>query len=277
MDNTNRFYKKNVVITGGSSGIGFEIALQFAELGANLFLIARNRERIEKAQYDIHDIAGKEIKVHILTADVGIREEIESSIHRVGKEHGGIHTLINNVGISLWGTLENNSIEELERVMRINYFGMLYAIKAAWPYLKAAGDGHIGFVSSVSGYLGAIGYGSYSPTKFAVTGLAECLRMEAADYNIGVTIVFPPDTDTPMLAEEQKHTLPECKALSTTSGSMSAREVARRFLDGICNYQFEVFCNWESRWLRIWKAIWPSRYYRFLDDVVAKDRRRRAV
>lgn len=268
-----RFSGRNVLITGGSSGIGLEIAKQFAAMGAHLFLVARNPGRLEQASREIK-AHGPGVKIATFSADVGSREQITGVVREVADGYGGLSVLIANAGTSFWGKLEDHAPEELEYAMRVNYFGMVYAIQAGWPYLKEA-QGHIGLVSSVGGYLGAFGYASYSPTKFAVTGLAECLRMEAADSGVGVTVVFPPDTDTPMLQQERERALPESKALGRHSGVMAADVVARKFVDGIVDYRFEVICNLESKLLRVWKALWPRRYYKFLDDIVDRDRRRR--
>ena len=270
-----RFSGKNVLITGGSSGIGLEIAMAFGRLGANLFLAARNKARLDEAEKKIRDRVGTDVQVYAFQADVSVREQIEAVIHQVGNGDGGLHTLINNAGVFLPGLVEDNTLEDLERIMRVNFFGMLYATKAAWPYLKAAPNGHLGFVSSVAGYTGMIGYGAYAPTKFAVAGLAVCLRMEAADYGIGVTIVFPPDTDTPQLHYENENTLPECLALKQSTQVMRPEVVAQKFVDGIINYQFEVLCNFESKYIRWVKVIWPGLYFKILDDIVAKDRRKR--
>lgn len=272
-----RFRGKNVLITGGSSGIGLEIAVAFGKLGSNLFLLARNQARLDEAKQEIKHKVGAEIQIVTFQADVSVQEQIETVMHKVGSEYGGLHTLINNAGIFLPGLVEDNTIEDLEHIMQVNYFGMLYAVKAAWPYLKAAKNGHIGFVSSVAGYIGAIGYGAYTPTKFAIAGLAECLRMEAADHNIGVTIVYPPDTDTPQLHYENEHTLPEAMALKQNSKVISPRTVAEKFVDGICHNRFEIFCNFESKFIRWIKVVWPGLYFKVLDDIVAKDRRRRGV
>jgi 3-dehydrosphinganine reductase len=175
------------------------------------------------------------------------------------------------------GRVIDTTPEDLEHIMRVNYFGMLYATKAAWPYLKAAGDGHIGFVASVAGYLGMIGYGAYAPTKFAVAGLAECLRMEAADDGIGVTIIFPPDTDTPQLKYENETALPETLAIKQGAGVMAPEAVAEKFVRGIVNGRYEVFCDFESKFFRWIKVTWPGLYFKVLDGIVAKDRRRRGI
>ena len=272
----NRFSGKNVLITGGSSGIGLEIAVEFGKLGANLFLVARNNDKLRDAKASIQPRVGRNVEIHALQADVGVREDIETVIRQVGEKYGGLHTLINNAGVSLVGLLEDIPVEKIEQNLRNNYLGMLYPLKAAWPYLKKSGDGHIGFVSSIAGFLGVIGFGGYAPSKFAVTGLAECVRMEAADYGIGVTVLFPPDTRTAMLQYERDNAPPESQALSKTAQVMAPDAVARKFVQGISKHRFEVICNVESRLIRLTKALWPGLYFKSLDAIVARDRRRRS-
>ncbi len=273
---TERFRRKNVVITGGSSGIGLEIAGRFAGLGAQVWLLARSTDRLNQAVQTLRTEYGGQISVFSIAVDVTDEAAVTGAMNEIGEKHGGIHTLINNAGTMICGRFEDNSPEELAKVMDVNYGGMVNALKAAWPYLIHSGDGHIGFVSSVAGYLGAIGYSGYAPSKFAVTGLAECLRMEAAEYGLGVTIVFPPDTDTPMLAFEHENTLPESRALSKNASVLQPAHVATRFVEGIIRNHFEVFCNIESRFIRLVKIVWPTLYFRIMDRIVEKDKRQRA-
>lgn len=274
--NKNRFSGKNVVITGGSSGIGLAIAQEFGNQGAHLFLVARNKEKLEEAKKKLLQSLPSSVEIELFQADVSVRPDIEEVIHTIGHLPGGIHTLINNAGTGLTGKFEDIKIEDLRSLMDTNYWSAVYATQAALPYLKKSGKGHIGFVGSVGGYMGAIGYSSYAPTKFAMTGLAECIRMEAKDAGIGTTIVFPPDTDTPLWHWEQAHTLPECKAFSKTVKLMSPQAVARKFMKGIEKNRFEVLCNSESKLMRWIKTLFPSYFYKMIDGIVEKDRKQRA-
>ncbi|MDH4129116.1 MAG: SDR family oxidoreductase [Spirochaetota bacterium] len=267
---TNRFLNKNVLITGGSSGIGLEVAIEFGKLGANLFLVARNKDRLLLAEQEIKSRINNNINIYSFQADVAQREQIETVINRVANEFGGIHTLINNAGIIICDRFENILIEEMEKVMKINYMGMLYALKAALPHIKKFNDGHIGFVSSVSGFIGTIGYSAYSPSKYAITGLAECVRMEVKEYGIGTTIVFPPDTNTPMLKYENENAIPEVKALKAKAKVISADKVAQKFVKGIIDRRFEVICDFSSKLARIIKGLKPSILYNAIDNIVKK-------
>lgn len=268
------FYRKNAVITGGSTGIGLATACQLASRGANLFLIARDAAKLENAQNQIRQQFGANYPVHIISADVSIQTEIESAIHTIAKSHNGLHLLINNAGIPCCGRFEDIAVKDLDYSMRVNYYGALYATKAAWPYLKSAG-GHIALVSSVAGYTGLIGYSGYAPSKFALAGLAECLRMEAKDDGIGVSVIYPPDADTPFLKKEREHTLPECLALSKNAKVMSAEDIALALVKGIESRKFEILCNTESWGIRMLKTMLPNLYFRIVDQIVTQDRKKR--
>jgi 3-dehydrosphinganine reductase len=272
----NRFKNQNVVITGGSSGIGLAIAEEFAKLNAKLFLVARDAPKLATAKAKIAQAYPSVQVIETFTADVANEAEITQVIQSIGNNFGGIHTLINNAGTGACGRFEDVDMDTLQAMMNINYWGSVYALKAALPYLKKSQNGHIGFVSSVGGYLGAIGYSAYAPTKFAITGLAECIRMEASDNGLGTTIVFPPDTDTPLWHWEQEHTLPESKAFSKNVKLMTPESVAQKFVKGILNYKFEVICNFESKMMRWMKVNLPKTYFGMLDGIIKKDRAQRA-
>ncbi|MCP3928400.1 MAG: SDR family oxidoreductase [Bacteroidetes bacterium] len=268
-----RFAGKNVVITGGSSGIGLATAKEFINLNANVFLLARNVERLEIAKKELQAISSKQIQVHTFPVDVSDKNAILATIEEIGSKFGGIHTLINNVGTSVHGRFEHLKLEDLEYVLEVNYLSCIYAIKAAFPFLKEAKNGHIGFVSSVAGYLGLIGVSTYAPTKFAMLGLAESLRQEMAEHDIGMTVIYPPDTDTPLLKRSLKNALPETKALSKKAKKVSPELVAQKFIEGILNKRFEVYCDFMSRPYRIIRTLFPRFYHNGTDRIIAKSKR----
>ena len=272
---TSRFKDKNVLITGGSTGIGLAVAKEFGKHGANLFLVARNPERLKNAQKEISETIPQAGKVVVFPIDVSIQKKVENSVQTILDHHGGIDILINNAGISICGRIEDHSSEDHEKVLRINYLGSLYTLKAVYPHLKTKPGSHIGFVSSVAGYLGVFGFSAYAASKFAVTGLAESIRNEAKDYGIGVTMIYPPDTDTPMYHQDIDSKLPECIALSESAKLVQPEEVAQKFLKGILKNKFEVFCNTESRLIRMLRFVLPSVYFKAVDGIIEKDRRKR--
>jgi 3-dehydrosphinganine reductase len=269
---SNSFYhNKVVVITGGSSGIGLAVAKEFARRYARITIISRDIEKLKVAQSAIQKING-EIVVDIIAADVSLKEQITAAIDAVGIKSGTIDVLINCAGIAAHGRFADLTNEQFEKTLQVNYMGVVYASKAAWKYLKAA-KGQLSFVSSVAGYLGLIGYSNYAPTKFAITGLAECLFYEGRDDNIRVSIIYPPDTDTPLLHNERQNTLPECLALSKNIEVKTPEEVAMIYIRGLQKNRFEIYCDFNSRLIRSFKNNLPKVFALAKDMVIKKSRK----
>ena len=144
-----------------------------------------------------------------------------------------------------------------------------------WKYLAAA-KGRIAFVCSVAGYIGLIGYTAYTPSKFAMTGLAECLRMEGKRDGIKVSILYPGDTRTPLLEYEHQHALPETLEINKGIKVKDPDEVARLFQKGVESGKFEIYCDVESRFYRIFKTLMPNLFYRIIDRSAERGRSLRA-
>lgn len=263
---------QNVIVTGGSSGIGLEIARELGRLGANVHLLARDVQRLEAARQSLLAQLGSDAPVRTHAVDVTDQTAVSASIRDIS-DSGGLAALVCNAGIMRVGRFENLSADDFETVLRTNYLGTLYSIQAAWPYLKAATDARLGLVSSVAGYTGIYGHTAYAPPKFAMTGLAESLRMEGRP-NVRVTIVFPPDTDTPMLQYEHTHAPVETRAITAGASQLPAAVVAKKFVAGMVRGDFEVYCNVESRLIRVMKGVFPGVYYRLLDRLADKGGRR---
>jgi 3-dehydrosphinganine reductase len=187
----------------------------------------------------------------------------------VGANYGRIDVLVNCAGYINCGRFTDQATEDIEQCLLVNYMGAVNASKAAWEWLQQS-KGQLAFISSVAGYMGLIGYSSYAPPKFALTGLAECLRMEAARDGMSVSVMYPPDTDTPLLEYERKYSLPESRALSENIKVVSAEKVAAKFIQGFREKKFEIYCDFNSRFLRAVKNNFPSLFYFMTLQVVKK-------
>lgn len=263
----NNYKEKVVVITGGSSGIGLALAKEFAQQQAKLVLVARDITKLTAAKICIEK--SNNTNVLIFSADVSDNDAIKSVINETGERLGRIDLVINNAGITSCGRFADQRVEDLEKCLFVNYLGSVYTSKAAWPWLKKS-KGQLSFVSSVAGYAGLIGYSSYAPTKFAITGLAESLRKEAKDDGIRISIIYPPDTDTAMLQYERQHTLPECIALSKTIKVKTAEQVARAYVKGLQKNRLQVYCDFNSRLVRWMKNNFPG-LFQYSTDVVVNN------
>ncbi|MEO1006075.1 MAG: SDR family oxidoreductase, partial [Cyanobacteria bacterium J06638_38] len=218
-----KFVGQHAVITGGSSGIGKEIAKLLARQGVNLSIIARDSAKLETAKQEISTLVmNPQQRILTVTADVSKQEALEFALKKAIADLGHPQILITSAGIAVPGYFPELSIETFHQTMAVNYFGSLYAIKAVLPGMIAAKQGHIVLISSGAGLIGLYGYTAYSSSKFALRGLAESLRGELKPHNIKVSIVYPPDTDTPQLAAENKIKPTETKLMTETAQLWSA-------------------------------------------------------
>ena len=176
---------KVAIITGASRGIGEDLARAAAARGARVGLIARAKDDLER----VLALCGG--SGAIAAADVGDRASVEAAIDRLRSELGPIDILVNNAGYATYGPIADDSTENIEGMMRVNYFGTLYATKAVLPEMIARGDGHIVNVSSVGGYIAVPREGGYCASKFAVTGFSEALYAELAPLGVRVSTVNP--------------------------------------------------------------------------------------
>lgn len=228
-----RFAGRHVLMTGGSSGIGLAVARELARAGCHLHLAARRPDALDRAisalEAERAD-ASQEFSAH--PCDVSAHAEVASLFSQLRAGGRSPSVVVNSAGVSLAGYFEQLPVEEFERVMRVNYLGTLYVLKEAVPDMLAAGEGRILNVSSVAGLLGVFGYSAYSASKFAVCGLTQTLRSELKPRGIGVSLLCPPDTDTPMLRAEAENP-PETRALSQTGGVLTAEQVARAAVRGL--------------------------------------------
>ena len=263
---------KHAIITGGSSGIGKAVAKLLASEGANISIIARDADKLETAKQEITAVTvSPQQKILSFVADVAKLKEVTEVIQNAIAQQGTPDLLITSAGIAIPGYFDDISLETFEQTMRVNYFGSLYCVKAVLPAMKTAQRGKIVFISSGAGLIGLFGYSAYSPSKFALRGLAESLRGELKPYNIKVSIVYPPDTDTPQLVAENKTKPPETKAITATADTWSAEGVAQEIVKGIKNNQFAITPGLEMTILNRFHSIIAPLLNKYFDRLVVKN------
>jgi 3-dehydrosphinganine reductase len=232
---------QHAIITGGSSGIGKAVAQSLARQGANISIIARTPAQLEVAKAQIEAMyVHPAQQVLALPADVSEQKQAEEAIRAASAELGSPDWLITCAGMAHPGYFQELSLEIFEQTMAVNYFGTLYCIRAALPAMKQRRQGRIVLISSGAGLIGIYGYSAYSPSKFALRGLAESLRGELKPLGIGVSIVYPPDTDTLQLSEENKTKPPETKRITATVKPWSAEKVAHEIVVGMQRKSFAI-------------------------------------
>ena len=235
-----QFLDQHVFITGGSSGIGLALARQVAGVGAHVSIVARDPAKLAVAHAAIREAQSGDTEIVTVPADVSVEDEILQALQTAEAVHGPVDILITSAGVARPGYFEEVPVSVFERTMAVNYFGTLYPLKAVVPAMRQRGSGAVVLISSGAGLYGFFGYTPYAPSKFALRGLAEALRAELKPTGIGVTIVYPPDTDTPQLVEENLTKPIETKALTAGGGLWTADDVARVTLKAVQRGRFEV-------------------------------------
>lgn len=182
-------FKENVVvITGASSGIGRELAYQLADQGAWLSLAARNAERLTEVAAQCRERGGRAI---VIPTDVSQQAQCQGLIDQTVREYGRIDTLINNAGISMWARFdETEDLSFFKRIMQVNYLGSMYCTYYALPYLKQS-KGRIVGISSLAGKGGVPTRSGYAASKHAMAGFFDTIRIELADDDVSVTMIYP--------------------------------------------------------------------------------------
>ena len=265
------YKNKHAIVTGGSSGIGKETAKLLAQKGANISIIARDRSKLKAAQTEIKEvIIDPDQQIITFSADVAQLQEISLAIKQAIAQLGNPDLLITSAGIARPGYFLDTPITVFENTMAINYFGSLYSIRAVVPAMEKQSRGQIVLIASGAGLIGIYGYTAYCPSKFALRGLGESLRSELKPKGIQVTVVYPPDTDTPQLTEENKTKPLETKMITATAAIWKASAVAQKIIQGIENQKTIITPGWEMNALsKLHSLITPILNWYF-DRIVKK-------
>jgi NAD(P)-dependent dehydrogenase (short-subunit alcohol dehydrogenase family) len=189
------FRGRTALITGASSGIGRDLALSLAGMGARVALLARRKTLLEELA---HEIATEGNEPLVLAADVTRRADCGAAVERAFRDFGHLDILINSAGIMEPGPVEALDSATLEQMMRVNLFGTLHMMQAVLPAMRKAATGNIVNVASLAGRRGMPPLGGYCATKFAVVGLTEALRVELYGSGVKLSLVMPGRIDTPM-------------------------------------------------------------------------------
>jgi 3-dehydrosphinganine reductase len=216
----------HVVVTGGSSGIGLELARQAVKRGARVSLVARDQARLEAAAASVGAVARA-------SADVARPEVLRAALDAVVARGGPCDVLVTAAGSAHPGYVEQLDDAVFREQMEVDYFGTLHAVRAVVPSMIERGRGHVVVVSSTAGLIGVFGYTAYGPAKYAVRGLAETLRSELAPHGIVVACAYPPDTRTPGFDAENALKPPETERISAAITPRPVDDVARAIVRGI--------------------------------------------
>ncbi|MCP5055128.1 MAG: SDR family NAD(P)-dependent oxidoreductase [bacterium] len=252
--------------TGAASGIGRALALALAAEGCELALSDVDEAGLEETRRLAEARGAKVSTAHV---DVADQVAVEAWAEQVVRAHGAAHLIFNNAGVALAGTISNLTVEELEWLMRINFWGVVYGTKAFLPHLERAGEGHIVNISSAFGLIAVPGNGAYNAAKFGVRGFTECLSMEleAARSAVAVTSVHPggirmqiarnarlASLQTDGMTSDERHDT------FTKVARTTAETAARRIVDGVKRGKRRVLIGSDARVLSGFQRVFPTLY-----------------
>lgn len=264
------FNGKVVIITGGSSGLGAELARRLVPLGAKLALIARDSAKLEAVRKELMAGRSPAPTIGIFSCDVSDPAAVEKTFQAIAAELGPPEVLIVSAGILRESYFEEQTLATFREVMDINYFGTLHCIKAVLPYFKNQGGGRIVNICSMAGFIGTFGYAAYCSSKHAVVGLTEALRQELKPQNIQFHLVCPGEFESPMVDELNKNRTEENRFLVQTVPVLGVKPVADAVMAGLARGQYLIIPGVVARWIQRLNRWWPALSRKIADARVKK-------
>jgi len=257
------------VVTGAGGGIGRAVCQSLAERGCRLALVDLDEAGLAETASRVAT-GGERISLHVI--DVSDKDAMAQLPQAVISRHGDVNILINNAGVSLAGPFETISIEDLEWIFGINFWGVVYGCKFFLPHLRQAEEAHIVNVASEFGLFGLATKSGYCATKFALRGLSEALRAELNGSRIGLTCVYPGAVDTNLIKrgrtwDERKK---EVEAGFVAARGIPLEKVAACIVRGIERNSRRVLIGRDARLIDAFMRISPS----FTAAVVAQVQKR---
>ena len=267
------FAGKVAVVTGAGSGIGQALATELARSGASVAISDVDAEGLAVTEERLKAI-GASVKVDRL--DVTEREAFELYADAVKKHFGKVNQIYNNAGIAFAGDIEVSQFKDIEKVMDVDFWGVVNGTKVFLPHLVESGDGHVINISSVFGLFSVPGQAAYNAAKFAVRGFTEALRQEmmAAGHPVKVTTVHPGGIKTNIarnmttVEAVNKHEL--AKTFDNKLASTSPEKAARVILDGVRKNRARVLVGADAKALDLIVRITGSGYQRLFSTVMSR-------
>ena len=267
------FAGKVAAVTGAGSGIGQALALELARSGATLAISDVDIEGLAQTEEQLRAI-GAPVRADRL--DVTEREAFHLDADQINEHFGKVNQIYNNAGIAFTGDVEISQFKDIERVMDVDFWGVVNGTKAFLPHLIASGDGHIINVSSLFGLMSVPGQAAYNSAKFAVRGFTEALRQEMVlnGHPVKVTAVHPGGIKTAIarngLVAEGVDAEAQAKFFDERMASTTPRRAAQIILEAVRKNKARVLVGLDAKALDLVVRLTGSGYQRLFSPVVGR-------
>lgn len=264
----NTFQEKIAVVTGAGSGIGRALAIELSKRGAHVAITDINEEGLSVTAEKCTSLGAQ---VFQKISNSSVLSEVQELVKDVLDEFGHVDIVINNAGIALGKkTLEETSYEELERIVNINLWGVIYGSKEFLPYLKVRPEAAIVNISSIFGLAGIPEQVPYCTTKFAVRGFTESLRGELAQTNVEVYTVHPGGINTNIAEDALKEASDNAEKRKEVENfkkflAHSPEKAAKIILKGVSKKNYKILIGEEAYLFDIMTRALPQNYTKILE------------
>ncbi|MFG1605326.1 SDR family NAD(P)-dependent oxidoreductase [Actinoplanes sp. NPDC049265] len=269
------FAGRTCVITGAASGIGAALALNIAARKARLVLVDRDAGGLERVARLCREVGAPVVDEHVIDlADGGDRLDLAAA---VASRHGGADLLINNAGVTMTGTFEQNSMADFDWLLEINLHAPIRLTKAFLPQLLRRRGGHVVAISSLFGLFAPAGQVAYATSKFGLRGFTEALRHELRPRGVGVTVVHPGGIRT-NIAISARRSEPDpdgtqaADALRFTERAlrMPPEEAARQIVAAVQSRRPRLVITGAARAIDAMVRLMPARYWNLAETVASR-------
>ncbi len=261
------------VITGAGSGIGRALAKRLARAGAALALADVNAQGLNETAQSLAS-SGVKISTHLV--DVADAERVAEFAQEVNIEHGKASILLNNAGVGLVGKVEELAIADIEWLMGINFWGVVYGVKHFLPLLRQQPQAYILNVSSVFGIIAPPGQSAYCASKFAVRGFTETLRHELEGSNVRVATIHPGGIKTSIAVNSKLGEKADPSAHRDVGEKFdkvartTPEAAADRIVRGILNDAERILIGADAKGIELIQRLLPVRYWRLLGPLMER-------
>jgi dehydrogenase/reductase SDR family protein 7B len=256
------FSKKNILITGASSGIGRALAIAMADKEVSILLAARNTEKLAQVQMECLK-KGANCEIYLL--DVSSEDSIRQFSEQVREKYAQIDVLINNAGISQRSKAEETALQVDRRIMEVNFFGQVHLTKQLWPLLCNSAHANIVLISSVVGTFGFPQRSAYSASKHALEGFFESWMLENTRNNIHFTTVSPGRIQTNISSAALKGDGSSHNKMDDGQlNGIPAEVCAAKIIAGIQKNKRKVYIVQKEMILIVLRKLWPSLFIKLV-------------